>query len=232
MRVLLQPPTPSSPPWSTKPSQDQGHLLSLMPNKVILCYIFSWIHGSLQVYSLVGGLFPGSSGGSGYFILCSFYGVANPSAPSVLSLSPPLGTPCSGQWLALSIHLCICQALAEPLRRQLYQAPVRKHLASTISVWVWCLYMGWIPWWGSLWMAFSLCSTHCLCISSLEYFVSPSKKDWGIHSLIFLLSSFMWSAKCILGILRSWANINLSMRAYHVCSFVTGLPHSGWYFLL
>jgi hypothetical protein len=33
----------------------------------------------------------------------------------------------------VSICLCICQALAEPLRRQLYQAPVSMHfLASTI----------------------------------------------------------------------------------------------------
>ena len=35
--------------------------------------------------------------------------------------------------LSGSISLCICQALAEPLRRQLYQAPVIKQfLASTI----------------------------------------------------------------------------------------------------
>jgi hypothetical protein len=35
--------------------------------------------------------------------------------------------------MAVSIHFCICQALAEPLRRQLYQAPVSKLLlASTI----------------------------------------------------------------------------------------------------
>jgi hypothetical protein len=39
----------------------------------------------------------------------------------------------SVQWLAVSICLCFCKALAEPLRRQLYQAPVSKHfLASTI----------------------------------------------------------------------------------------------------
>jgi hypothetical protein len=32
-----------------------------------------------------------------------------------------------------SIHFYICQALAEPLRRQLYQAPISKHLlVSTI----------------------------------------------------------------------------------------------------
>jgi hypothetical protein len=38
-----------------------------------------------------------------------------------------LGTQCSPQWLAASIYLCIRQALAEPLRRQLYQAPVSMH---------------------------------------------------------------------------------------------------------
>ena len=54
-------------------------------------------------------------------------------APLVLSLAPPLRALCSVQWLAESIHLCICQTLAEPLRRQLYKAPVSKHLlASTI----------------------------------------------------------------------------------------------------
>jgi hypothetical protein len=54
---------------STEPSQDQGPLLSLTFHKAILCYICSWSHGSLHVYSLVGGLVPGSSGGSGWFIL-------------------------------------------------------------------------------------------------------------------------------------------------------------------
>ena len=50
-------------------------------------------------------------------------GLQSPSAPSVLFLTPPLGTLCSVQWFAESIHLCICQELAEPLRRQIYQAP-------------------------------------------------------------------------------------------------------------
>ena len=43
-----------------------------------------------------------------------------PSVPWVLSLAPSLGTLCSVQWMIVSIHFCICQALAEPLRRQLY----------------------------------------------------------------------------------------------------------------
>jgi hypothetical protein len=56
-----------------------------------------------------------------------------PSVPSVFPLTPPLGSPCSVQWLASSTCICIGQALAEPLRGQLYQAPVRKHfLASAI----------------------------------------------------------------------------------------------------
>ena len=36
-----------------------------MSDKAILCYICSWSHGSLHVYSLVGGLVSGSSGGTG-----------------------------------------------------------------------------------------------------------------------------------------------------------------------
>ena len=60
-------------------------------------------------------------------------GLQTPSAPWILSLPPSLGTLCSVQWMTVNIHFCICQALAEPLRRQLYQSPVNKHLlASTI----------------------------------------------------------------------------------------------------
>jgi hypothetical protein len=56
-----------------------------------------------------------------------------PSAPWVLSLAPSLGTPCSIQWMAVSIRFCICHTLAEPHMRQLYQAPVRNlFLVSTI----------------------------------------------------------------------------------------------------
>ena len=60
-------------------------------------------------------------------------GLQAPSAPWVLSLSPPLGTLCSIQLLAESTHLCIYQVLAEPLRRQLYQAPVSKPLRLLLS---------------------------------------------------------------------------------------------------
>jgi hypothetical protein len=58
--------------WGTEPSQDQEPLLLLMTNKAILCYIWGGSHGSLHVYTLVGGLVPGSSGGSGWLILLFF----------------------------------------------------------------------------------------------------------------------------------------------------------------
>jgi hypothetical protein len=60
-------------------------------------------------------------------------GLQTPSAPWVLSLAPSLGALCSIQWMTVSIYFCICQALAEALRRHLYQAPVsRFFLASAL----------------------------------------------------------------------------------------------------
>jgi hypothetical protein len=76
---LLRPGIPIH--WNIQPSQDQGASLPLMSKKAILCYICEWSHGSLHVYSLVGGLVPGSSGvGVGLvgWYCYSSYGVANP----------------------------------------------------------------------------------------------------------------------------------------------------------
>ena len=69
-------------------------------------------------------------------------GLKTPSACSVLSLTPLLGTLCSVQWLALSIDLC--QALAELLKRQLYQTPASKHFlaSSRVSMFGDCLWNG------------------------------------------------------------------------------------------
>jgi hypothetical protein len=87
------------------------------------------------VFSLVGDLVPGNSGG--YLlvhIVVPPMGLQTPLAPWILSLVPPLGTLCSVQRLAESIHLCICQKVVEPLRRELYQGPVSKHLLASIIV--------------------------------------------------------------------------------------------------
>ena len=70
-----------------------------------------------------------------------------PSAPSVLSLSPPSGTPCSDAWLAESIRRCVWEALAGPLRRRPYQDSFSKRfLASIMPVW---LCVGWIHMWAT-----------------------------------------------------------------------------------
>jgi hypothetical protein len=79
-------------------------------------------------------------------------GLQAPSAPWVLSLAPSLGNLCSIQRMTVSIHFCICQALAEPNRRQhirLLSAGSCWHLP---SVRIWWLFMGWILKWGKLWM--------------------------------------------------------------------------------
>jgi len=56
-----------------------------------------------------------------------------PSAPSNLSLTLPMRTPISLQWLAVTICLCNFHALVDPLRGQLKQVPVSMHfLASAI----------------------------------------------------------------------------------------------------
>jgi hypothetical protein len=133
----LLPHRPSIPLcWVLETSQNPGHLLTWMPDKAILCYICSCSYGPLHVYSLVGGLVPGSSGGGVWLvdIVVLPMWLQTTSALSDLPLTPPLGSLSLVQGLAASIHICIAQALVEPLRGQLDQAPVSKHfLVSAIE---------------------------------------------------------------------------------------------------
>jgi hypothetical protein len=102
-----------------------------MPHKTIFCYSAGAMGPSLCTLWLV--FSPWELWGVWLVdMLVLPMALQTPSAPSVLSLTSPLGTLCSVQWLAASICLCICQALTEPLRRQLYQAPDSKHLSPTI----------------------------------------------------------------------------------------------------
>ena len=80
----------------------------VLKNQANIC---TWSHGSLHVYSLVGSLVPGSSGGVWLVhIVVLPMGLQTPTAPSVLFLTHLLGTPFSVQWWAASICVCICQA--------------------------------------------------------------------------------------------------------------------------
>ena len=156
-------------------------------------------------------------------------GLQTPLAPWLLSLAPSLGTLCSVQWMAVSIHFFFCQALAEPLRRQQYQAPISKlFLASTIL-----FVFGGCLWHGSPGGAVS---GFIPSVSAFNFVsVTPSKgilfpllrriKVSTLWSSFFL--SFRCFASCILGIVSFRTNINLLVREYHVCCFVTGLPHLG-----
>ena len=87
-------------------------------------------------------------------------GMQTPSAP-------PSGTPHSVQWLAVSIRLCICQALERASQEIALSGFSHQALPAIIhnSDQIWCLYMGWIPRWGSLWMAFpSVSAPHFVSI--------------------------------------------------------------------
>jgi hypothetical protein len=95
--------------WDIEHPQAQGPLLPLMSNKAILCHICSQSHGSLHVYSLVGGPVPGNSRGSGRLtLLLPPWGCKPPpSAPSVPSPSPPSGTLPSVQWCLSLLDMTI-----------------------------------------------------------------------------------------------------------------------------
>ena len=63
-------------------------------------------------------------------------GLQSPSAPSVLPLTPPLGSPGSVWWLPVSIRNCIGQVRIGVLVEQPYQVPVSKHFLAPAIVFV------------------------------------------------------------------------------------------------
>jgi hypothetical protein len=135
-------------------------------------------------------------------------GLQTSSALSVLSHTAPLGTPCSVQWLATSILFCICQSSQETAISGSCQ---QKLLCILNSFWVWCLYMEWIPRWGSLCMVFPSVSGPYFASMFLEYFVALLRRTEASRLWSSFLLSFRWSVNCIFGIQSIWANIHLSV---------------------
>jgi hypothetical protein len=156
---------------------------------------------------------------------CSSYGAANLFSSLDMFSRSFIGYP---------VHFCTCQALAESLRRQLYQTPVSKLLLASeiVPAFGGCLLDG-FPRWGSLWMVItSVSALHFVSVTLSMGILFPlirKNKVSTLWSSFFL--SFLLFANCILGIPSFWANIHLSVSAYDVCSFVIGLPHSGLYLL-
>jgi hypothetical protein len=175
-----------------------------MPDKAIFCYVCSWSH----VYSLVDDSIPGGSGGGVWLvdIVVLPMGLQTPSTPSVLSLTPLLGTLHSVQCLAVSIRLCICKALVGPLRRQPYQASFSKHFfASTItSGFGGCIWDespgGAVSGWPFLQFLLYTLSPYLL----LWVFCFPSEKDWSTHPLVFLLLELHVVCELYLEYLELW----------------------------
>ena len=99
------------------------------------------------------------------------------------------------------------------------------------SVWVWWLFMKWIPRWGSFWMVIpSVSAMNFVSVTPSMGILFPLLKRTELSTVwsSFFLS-FMCFANCILCIRNFWDNIHLPVSAYHnhVCSFVIGLPHLG-----
>jgi hypothetical protein len=93
---------------------------------------------------------------------------------------------------------------------------------------VWWLIMGWTPGWGSLWIVHPFISApNFVSVTPSLGVLFPVLRRGEVSTLWSSFLSFMCFANCILGFLSTWANIHLSVSAYHVCSFVIGLPHSG-----
>jgi hypothetical protein len=103
----------------------------------------------------------------------------------------------------VSIHFCICQALAEPLRRQLYQVPVSKLLlASTIvSGFGGCLWDV-TPGGQFLDVIPSVSAMNFVSAAPSMVILFPILRRIEVYTLCssFLLS-FMCFANCVLGIL-------------------------------
>ena len=151
--------------------------------------------------------------------------IKSPSAPQVFHWGP-CALSNGWLWASTSVFARHWQSLEGDGYVRLLSARSSWHLP---SIWVWWLFMGWIPKWGSLWIV------HSFIIAPNFVSVTPSMgilfpilrrdKVSTLWSSFFL--SFICFAKCILGILGFSANIHLSVSAYHVNSFVTGLPHWG-----
>ena len=68
------------------------------------------------------------------------------------------------------------------------------------SVWIWWLFMGWIPKWGSLWMVVpSVFALNFVSVTpSMDILFSILRRD-EVHTLVFLLLEFHVFCKLYLG---------------------------------
>jgi hypothetical protein len=112
--------------------------------------------GSLHVCSLVSGPVPGiSRGGCSVDTVALTMGLQTPSASSVSSLTPTPSLPTLNPVIGCK-HLPLYLSGSGRVSQETAISGFHQQALPSIlnSVQVWWLYMGWIPRWGSLWMAF------------------------------------------------------------------------------
>jgi hypothetical protein len=193
----------------------------MMTNKAIICYIWGWSHGSLYVYSLVGGLVPGSYGGTGWFILLFLLWGCNLLQLLWSFLYYLHWRPCaqSNGWLRASTSIFVrhWQSFSGESYIRLLSASTCWHPQQCLDL---VTVYGLDPQVGQFLdgLSFSLCSTLYLCISSHGYFVPPSKKDQHIHTLVFLLLELLVVCELYLGYFRL-----LGIPSLFFCDWVTSL---------
>ena len=136
------------------------------------CFLFGWWFSPWELW--------------GYWlvhIVVPPTGLQMPSAPSVLSLGPPLWTLCSFSPMVGCEHLPLYLSGSGKASQETAISGSFQQTFHGIhnNVRLWWLYMGLIPRWDSL------CSMLYLHICSHENVVPFSKKDQSIHTLVFLL---------------------------------------------
>jgi hypothetical protein len=210
--LLPNPPTPASWPWH---SPVLGHIIftrprASPPNDCQVGHLL--LHMQLETRAL--GVLVSS-------YCCSSYRVADPFSSLVTfsssSIEGPVFHPiddCEHSLLYLPGTVIASQETA-------ISGSCQQNLASICnSVWVWWLFMGWIPRWGRLWIVLpSISAPNFVSVTpsmGILFSIPRRNKVSTLWSSFFL--SFMCFTNCVLGILSFWANIHMSVSAYHVSS--------------
>jgi hypothetical protein len=111
----------ASPPIDDQPGHPLLHI-QLEPH-VLPCIFFDWLFSSKELW--------------GYCLVhidVPAMVLQIDSTSFILSLAPSLSALWSVQCMAVRIHVCVCQALAKALRRQIDQAPVSRLLLASAIV--------------------------------------------------------------------------------------------------
>jgi len=177
-----------------------------MPDNAILCSICNWSIRLLHEYYFVSSLIPGSTGKSSWLILLFFLWVCTPFQ---LFLHSFIGVPMEsdGQLQAcLSISVRFWQSLS---------GDIQIKLPSIRTSWHQQYWLGLVaadvidPQMGQHLdgLSLSLCSTVSLYSPPSWVFCSPSRKDWSVHILFFLLLEHHMVYELHIGYSKLWTSI-------------------------